>query len=121
MTKIELAKEVLRLYEELSKMDIAIKCSEDGRSWYWHNTDMVSVAFSSSREALWDAATVFGLIDDADAYPYDEPDYNDDDGLTDAEADAMTLANAGMGTDEDYGLFHDSLERDHDEPFMGDS
>jgi len=29
-------------------------------------------------------------------------DWDDDDGLTDAEADAMTLAGAGWGTDEDY-------------------
>lgn len=34
-----------------------------------------------------------------------EPDCGDDDGLTDAEADAMTFASAGMGTDEDYGCF----------------
>lgn len=27
----------------------------------------------------------------------------DDDGLTDAEADAQTLASAGWGCDEDYG------------------
>lgn len=31
----------------------------------------------------------------------DEPDDN----LSDIEADAMTLASAGMGTDEDYGYF----------------
>lgn len=37
---------------------------------------------------------------------YDEPDeWNDDDGLTDVEADAMTLSSAGWGTDEDYGYF----------------
>ena len=30
-----------------------------------------------------------------------EPDY--DDNLSDAEADAQTLASAGWGTDEDYG------------------
>jgi hypothetical protein len=56
-----------------------------------------------------------------------EPDADyDGDGLTDVEADAMTLASAGMGTDEDYGLFHDQdaeylhdhLERDHDEPYI---
>lgn len=29
----------------------------------------------------------------------------DGDNLTDAEADAMTLASAGMGTDEDYGYY----------------
>jgi hypothetical protein len=31
----------------------------------------------------------------------DQEDY--DDGLTDVEADAMTLMSAGMGMDEDYG------------------
>jgi hypothetical protein len=60
-----------------------------------------------------------------------EPDSEyDDDGMTDAEADADVLRMAGMGTDEDYGVFHDGdmdshmafdhVERDHDEPFMGD-
>lgn len=29
---------------------------------------------------------------------------SDDDGLTDVEADAMALAGAGWGTDEDYGV-----------------
>lgn len=28
-----------------------------------------------------------------------------EDGLSDVEADAMTLASAGWGTDEDYGFF----------------
>lgn len=38
----------------------------------------------------------------------DEPDpYDDEDGLTDVEADAMTLAGAGWGTDEDYGFYGD--------------
>jgi hypothetical protein len=36
-----------------------------------------------------------------------------DDGLTDVEADSMTLASAGYGTDEDYGYFGD-------ESFMGE-
>lgn len=37
---------------------------------------------------------------------YVEPDeWDDSDGLTDAEADAMTLASAGYGTDEDYGYY----------------
>lgn len=36
----------------------------------------------------------------------EEPDdYNDDDGLTDVEADAMTLGSVGWGTDEDYGYY----------------
>ena len=32
-------------------------------------------------------------------------EWDDDDGLSDVEADAMTLASAGWGTDEDYGYF----------------
>lgn len=32
-------------------------------------------------------------------------EYSDDDGMTDAEADADTLASAGWGTDEDYGYY----------------
>ncbi len=35
----------------------------------------------------------------------DYDDWDDSDGLSDAEADAMTLASAGWGTDEDYGYF----------------
>lgn len=41
------------------------------------------------------------------AWVNQEPDYNDDDGMTDAEADADVLRNAGWGTDEDYGFFGD--------------
>lgn len=42
---------------------------------------------------------------EADDDEWDEDDWDDSDGLTDAEADAMTLAGAGWGTDEDYGYF----------------
>jgi hypothetical protein len=44
-------------------------------------------------------------------YDMDHDDY--DDGLTDVEADSMTFASAGWGTDEDYGYFGD-------ECFMGE-
>lgn len=47
-----------------------------------------------------------------------EPEIEDGDHMTDIEADADTLRNAGMGTDEDYGVFHDHLERDHDELYI---
>jgi hypothetical protein len=30
--------------------------------------------------------------------------------MTDVEADADTLASAGYGTDEDYGVFHEEGE-----------
>lgn len=40
-----------------------------------------------------------------------EPDHAED-GLSDIEADAMTLASAGMGTDEDYGYFGDGEDRE---------
>lgn len=38
----------------------------------------------------------------------DGPEYEPDEppDMTDVEADADTLASAGMGTDEDYGVFH---------------
>ena len=39
----------------------------------------------------------------ANAGPLDDGEY--DDGMTDAEADADTLASAGWGTDEDYGYY----------------
>jgi hypothetical protein len=39
-------------------------------------------------------------------YGYVMPhDHFEDDNLTDVEADSMTLASAGMGTDEDYGYY----------------
>jgi len=40
---------------------------------------------------------------------YNEPKTDDEpgDNLSDAEADAMTLRDAGMGTDEDYGKFQE--------------
>jgi hypothetical protein len=41
-------------------------------------------------------------LDDGDAEPPCP-----EDNLSDVEADAMTLASAGMGTDEDYGRFSD--------------
>jgi len=42
-----------------------------------------------------------GFQDGAEA-AYEDQSYNDDDGYSDAEADAMTLASAGYGMDEDY-------------------
>lgn len=39
---------------------------------------------------------------------YEDESWNDDDGLSDAEADAMTLAGAGYGMDEDYGYDFDN-------------
>ena len=44
---------------------------------------------------------------DGDLPCEDYPDYED--GLSDVEADAMTLASAGWGTDEDYGFAEDVL------------
>jgi len=35
----------------------------------------------------------------------EDGDYEPSDNMTDVEADADTLASAGMGTDEDYGFF----------------
>jgi hypothetical protein len=49
------------------------------------------------------------LFDDEPHYADDhlESDYEDrsEDGLSDVEADAMTLASCGWGTDEDYGCY----------------
>lgn len=42
----------------------------------------------------------------------DRREWDDDDGLTDVEADAMTLASAGWGTEEDYGYFGDEFMYD---------
>jgi len=44
------------------------------------------------------------LAADDDAFgPFDDDEYED--GLSDADADAMTLESAGWGTDEDYGYY----------------
>lgn len=51
-------------------------------------------------ESLWPTAYEPELDSPAEDYPEEC-----DDNLTDAEADADTLASAGMGTDEDYGYF----------------
>lgn len=60
-----------------------------------------------------------GYEDGAQAYQVEyeaqdaADDREDDDGLTDAEADAMTLAGAGWGTDEDYGYYGDDFGGDY--------
>ena len=46
---------------------------------------------------------------DQDWADYQEAMWSDGDGLSDAEAVAMTLASAGWGTDEDYGFFGDDF------------
>lgn len=45
-----------------------------------------------------------------DDYSEDDDQTEYDDGFTDVEADANTLASAGWGTDEDYGQFDDFYE-----------
>jgi hypothetical protein len=47
--------------------------------------------------------------DEGDEAPdcYEEPD----DGMTDVEADADTLASAGYGTDEDYGFYGNDTDQ----------
>jgi phage FluMu protein gp41 len=64
------------------------------REWEWFDT-------ADARE---DAIEELKAMDVVDA----EESEQEEDGLTDAEADAMTLASAGMGTDEDYGYFGDN-------------
>lgn len=44
---------------------------------------------------------------ESDDYDASRHDYSDDDGMTDAEADADTLRSCGWGTDEDYGYYGD--------------
>jgi hypothetical protein len=45
--------------------------------------------------------------DEADLDHMEQMDNEPEDSMTDVEADADTLASAGMGTDEDYGFFGD--------------
>jgi hypothetical protein len=52
-------------------------------------------------------------FDDVQAWEDDCYEYEDD--LSDVEADAMTLASAGMGTDEDYGFYGDELDGCYDD------
>ena len=57
---------------------------------------------------IWDEDVRLVHVMFDDELDVEEPSYED--GLTDAEADAMTLASAGMGTDEDYGHFGGDYE-----------
>jgi hypothetical protein len=59
----------------------------------------------TSRYSICEGCLERARIEDGD---YPDEDYIPDepeDNMTDAEADADTLASAGMGTDEDYGYF----------------
>jgi hypothetical protein len=57
--------------------------------------------------AYEDRHSTHDYLDDVDAWNEADDDrfWDDDDGLSDVEADAMTLASVGMGTDEDYGYY----------------
>jgi len=60
-----------------------------------------------------DSETISGILADLADYISDGSDDEIGDGMTDAEADADTLASAGWGTDEDYGDYGDEdLEED---------
>lgn len=62
----------------------------------------------SAYESSWDdydAAYEASMYDEEEEESYIP---EDDDGLTDVEADAMTLAGAGWGTEEDYGYYGSS-------------
>jgi hypothetical protein len=61
---------------------------------------------------LWDTETVADADVWADYGDHAEDTWSDEadadeseDNLSDVEADSMTLASAGMGTDEDYGYY----------------
>lgn len=64
-------------------------------------SDDVLAAYRNGYEDGTDHWLADGMPDE----PEPEDDREDDDGLTDAEADSMTLAGAGWGTDEDYGYY----------------
>lgn len=64
-----------------------------------------------SEDDVRDFAHRNDLLPDDGSGVEDEPDhFYDDDGMTDAEADADTLRMCGMGTDEDYGYQGDGLD-----------
>ncbi len=67
---------------------------QDLQDWHRHCLTM-------AMEDLAEQEDYFDLEPDDE---YEGEDYYDDD-IPDNEADAMTLRDAGMGTDEDYGLF----------------
>ncbi len=98
--------------------DITVDQYGDGPGWHWARkvgwfaNTCPPDGFETAEEAAQDAALACGLINE-DGEPSDN--------MTDAEADADTLASAGWGTDEDYGYYHDELERDHDEPYEPES
>lgn len=55
----------------------------------------------------WNSLIGTSMEFDAELPDDDEDCWSDDDGLSDVEADSMTLASAGWGTDEDYGYYGD--------------
>lgn len=110
-----------QIFEELNDANIGVSYNSDPEGFYFHDMNVEGdrgdgLIYESREEAAY--AAYFELNSDpADRY--------DGDGMTDAEAEADVLRNAGMGTDEDYGMFHDDsfdhLERDHDETYIPDS
>jgi hypothetical protein len=93
-----------------SKLDIALhiiyRCEGDScECCDWSDEDRAAIEAMTFEEADRLAIEDDGASGvDAEIEPLAE-DYNDDDGMTDAEADADALASAGWGTDEDYGYF----------------
>lgn len=117
------------IYGELELINIVVQFDAGKNGWYFYDHTILNdegngVFYPSSDEAAHAAyALYFG---DPELLYADEPEYMDEtDFMTDAEADADVLRNAGFGTDEDYGLFrdesYDHFERDHDESYIPDN
>ena len=79
MTRFEIAYHILNMCE-----------GDNCQCCNWSDEDRETLEGMTTEEA-------HDIVNSCD-YPYD-------DGLTDMEADAQTLASAGWGTDEDYGYY----------------
>ena len=84
----------------------------------WHAVSMTTNQQDDLRYEAFDNPHAFcdhayGICEvDDDDFGYEDEEFEDEvfeDSLSDAEADAMTLAGAGWGTDEDYGYFGDEF------------
>lgn len=91
----------------------------------WYNGIIIGNVKASSQ------ANAEKLVEDLYSKPVtvteshvEEPDISDDDGLTDGEADAITLGERQGSWYDDYydspDFAYDHVERDHDEPYEPD-
>ncbi len=87
-------------------------CNYEGCKYDWD--DLIEVVDPATGNKLWFCEDHYNeWIDEQDMVLVE------DDGLSDVEADAMTLAMAGWGTDEDYFHADSHLEMEYEDRVSG--